>query len=810
MPELIPFPFISQVLNVQPRVLPFLEGDFDYYPDASPSNTGAQNRDLIQAAIDAAPFGTNIHLPSGVILLDKSASAQPGQPTHDYCLLLKSGVRLIGHGTTLKLANNQLVHTPSLRYLTIVSIDTVNTGTPITDVGVKGIKFDGNPKNQNGYATYAQLGATMAIRGLPGPTVADELARVQLEDLELIDFFGNPINLGGGSAYFIEQVVLRNILAKRCGEGPQLIRAKNVYLESVRYVDDNPTTLLGVGTGYVTVGDPIELSYCEDGVCVNLSVLAGAPTNPLGPWSGSGSALDLFNSQRIHVIGLNAVWSNGIETGITPVGCQDIFLSNIHLRNPTPPSVSTQTIGIDCCPRLKMSNVSINGYAYPLRLPAGPWAAGTGCIVDHENVTIKGGGEGGAFINVRNGDQFRGSNLQILPNEFRDGSLTTRTSTTEGTITLTKSPTGFITTGDTVRVVWADTTAQRRYRTSVVTVAGSVLTLSGGSGTDLPAAATAVTVDKPLSDSVFPVGIIVARSGSGVDADTQLELAGGRILSNGPAVYIDGAGSTFTPNGIVDGLYAVGANGGAWPFTITNNGSFNNLVISNVQPKQALLAGNFYAGAEVIIANANVTALPLGSKNQQVFLKRYDVADPFTPDGTFNFGSTSSATASRLNLYPYLVLQAFENGAGVQLRRDDAGVYQEVGRIYPVYQDRPGILSFTAPVTPGSTYDATPTNYRMTNYGRITSWRIRFSNLTAARTAGTIQVTPYKNGSVAQSSPTLVIDGTDTTGDVWTYNPRLGASFAPGDLYRYSITVSGDFTNSGGSTNLILEITYET
>lgn len=789
-------------------LLGMAEPSYDYYPYASSSNTGAQNRSLIQAAIDAAPVGTNIHLPGGTILLDQAGSAVPGQASYDYCLRGKTGVRLVGHNTTLKLNDDQLVYTPSLRHLAIIDISTANSGASITDFSVVGVKFDGNPKNQNGYSTYAQLGATMAIRSLPGLVEAEQLARIHLEDLETIDFFGNPINIGGGSAYFVDGVYWKNILAKRCGEGPQLIRAKNIYLENIRYVDDNPTTLLGVGTGYVTVGDPIELSYCEDGVCVGLSVFAGAPTNPLGPWSGGGSAIDLFNSQRIKVSGLNAYWSNGVECGITPVGCKDIILDGVHLRNPTPASVSTSTIGIDACPDLQLSNVVIEDYGIPLRCPTGPWTTGTGCVVDFANLTIKGGGENaGAQVIVRSGDQFRGTNLQIEPNEFRDGSLTTMTSTTEGTITLTKSPTGFIATNDTVRVVWVDTSGIRRYRTSVVSVSGSVLTLSGGSGTDLPSAATAVIVDKPLNAANLQNGISVIYNAAGVSADTRIELTGGRIRSAGPAIFVDGSGNTFAPNGFVKGLDATSSNGGAWPFTLGNSGLWNNIEVRDVQPKQALMGGAYYAGAEVLVANTNVTSLPNGSKNQELFLKRYDVANPFTPDGTFNFGSTSAATASRLNLYPYLVLQAFENSAGVYLRRDDSLVYNEVGRWYPVHQNRPGLLTFTAPVTVGGSYNATPVNYRMPAYGRLTSNRVRFSNLAAARTAGTITITPWRDGATFN---TLNINGTNTTGDARVYNPRLGDTFAVDSLLRFAIVVSGDFTNSGGATDLVLEMAYET
>jgi hypothetical protein len=145
----------------------------------------------------------------------------------------------------------------------------------------------------------------------------------------------------------------------------------------------------------------------------------------------------------------------------------------------------------------------------------------------------------------------------------------------------------------------------------------------------------------------------------------------------------------------------------------------------------------------------------------------------------------------------------------VFLRRDDSGVYQETGRIYPVHQNRPLLLSFEAPITPGAAaYAATPTNYQANSYGRIQFYRVRFSNLSAARTAGTIAIAFWKNGSSVAT--VLNINGTNTTSDTLTMTARMGSPFVPADLLRFVITVSADFTNSGGATNLILEMGCET
>lgn len=797
--------------GVYGRYLIRREVGYDYYPNASSALTGAQNRDLIQAAIDAAPVGTDIHLPAGTLLLDKSASAQPGSPSKDYCLLMRSGVRLVGQGrynTILKLSDSQLAHNPTLRQLAIISADTLNTVTTMDSWGVVDIGFDGNPKNQSGYSTYAQLGATLGIRATPGAAANEAISNVTLEGLMFKDFFGNPINIGAGELYFVDGVYARKIIAFRCGEGPQWIRCKNGYIENIRYVDDNPTTLLGVGTGYVTVGDPIELSNCEDMVIVDASVFAGAPTDANGPWSGAGSAIDLFRSKRVQVFGLNALWSNGVELGFTTIACEDISLTGVHLRNPTPASVSTGTTGISACLGLKLKNVIVEGYGVPVVLPPGPWDNGKGCSVDFEGLRVKGGGENNnVYISVPSGAQFRGTNLQIEPNEYRDGSLTTRTSTTEGTITLTKSPAGFIATSDTVRVAWVDATGVRQYRTSVVTVAGSVLTITGGTGTDLPAAATVLIVDKPLIASNLQVGINVIYSAFGIHAETRIELTGGRIISPGPAVFVDGSGNVFTPGGFIKGLDARFSNGGAWPFTQGNSGTWNGIEVESVQPKAALHNPGFYAGCETLTTNANVTTLTNGSKNQKLLLKVTDAANPFVPDGTKNFGNTSAAAASRINMSPYLVLSAFESGAGVFLSRDDAGVYQETGRIYPVHQNRPGLLSYQAPVTVGTTYNASPTSYQVDSYGRTQVYRIRFSNTSASRTAGTITAVAKRDGATVG---TVILDGTNPASHTVASSARLGATFTPGMKFVFEITVSADFANSGGATSLILEMAYET
>lgn len=703
------------------------------YGTCGPSATGAQNRDTIQAAINAAAASgvyAEVHLPAGVLNIDKAAAAEPGQPSNDYCLRAASNVTLVGHGTTIRLTDDQLVFSPSVRQLAIISGSTLNTNQTLSFFGVKGITFDGNAQGQGGFSTYDQHGATSAIRIVPGAAGDDDeaISDLTFENLVCQDFFGNPGTVGGGSGEIIQRIIYRDITHYRCGEGWSFIKCQYVRVSNITYIDDNPDTLLGVGTGFVTVGDPHEFSECFDLDGVGVYVFA-IGTIGSGINSGAGSALELYESVRVKMSQIHIEWNNGISCGTEEgPGCNDIELSQVHLICPTDAADSANTDGIVCCPNLILSDVRIENYGNAVRIMAGTrTVAGTGCIVDANNLVIVGGGASASnrAVTLGSGGVFRCTNLQV-----------------------------------------------------------------SGMGANV-------------------TGVYVVRDVSGVDADTRLELTGGKISSPGAAILIDGGGTTFAPFGFVNGVDASGAFAGAWPFTNPNSGSYNNIFFSRCLPTAVTTtAAGYYAGAEILTINGSTTALANGSKNQVLLLKVPDVANPFTPSGTFNFGSTSAATASRINMSPYLVLQPFENGAGVYLRRDDAGVYQETGRIYPVHQNRPMILSYVAPLTVGATYDATPTNIRMNSYGRIQRYQIRFSNLSAARTAGTITVVLWRNSSSVAT--VLTINASNTTSATLTMPVRVGTPFSPDDLLRLAITVSGDFTNSGGATDLILEMACET
>lgn len=105
------------------------------------------------------------------------------------------------------------------------------------------------------------------------------------------------------------------------------------------------------------------------------------------------------------------------------------------------------------------------------------------------------------------------------------GTLTTRTSATEGTITM-GSESHTIETGDTIDIFW---TGGFRYGVTVGTVSTTSVPLSGGSGNDLPADETTVTVtQKTVIDTDF--------NGNKVEMFAAVNSARGHIIwmdSNG-------------------------------------------------------------------------------------------------------------------------------------------------------------------------------------------------------------------------------------------------------------------------------------
>ena len=693
------------------------------YGTSGPSATGAQNRDAIQAAINAASTagGGTVWIGEGVWNLDKAGSADPYTGTADYCLWLKKNVNLEGTGT-LRIANNQLVVSPSLRQLAIVSMGSASTAATAGNNRIVGLTFDGNPKNQNGYSTYAQLGATMGVRCVPGSASSEVMSDLRFDRLTFRDFFGNPINVGGGGAQFIQRVTARDIDCYRCGEGLQLIRCQWVHMANLRYTDDNPTTLLGVGTGFVTVGDTHEFADCRDVVIVGVYV----NTDRVTAGSGGGSGLDLYNSQRVKVFGGSIYWSSGIECGFPAaddgIGSRDIEIYGVRVQNPT--VANTGTPGIDCCPNLVLNGCTVIDHGIPIRLGSGTRSVtGTGCTVSATDCTITGGGANlSAAVYIGRGGVFRATNLQI----------------------------------------------------------------SG------------------LAASV--AGVRLINLGTGVAADTRLELTGGRIVSTGEAIQVDGQSSSFTPTGFVYGMDATGSNSGSWPFTGIGSGNWSGIEVRDCQPKLAVLPGQIN-GAEVIQTTTAQTALD-GSKNQRVFLQVTPVADPYTPSGSVAFGATSGSLANRIVLRPHLTSVSFENGAGPHLLRDSNGVYNEIGRSYPVHQDNRTTYIFTCPAVPGATIFLTPGYLNMPTNGRVTRFLVRPATPGASRSAGSIGVDVYGDGAL-QFAALININAANPTGSNFTYGARVGRAFTAASTLGFRAVISSDFTWTGGPSDVVVELSVE-
>lgn len=97
---------------------------------------------------------------------------------------------------------------------------------------------------------------------------------------------------------------------------------------------------------------------------------------------------------------------------------------------------------------------------------------------------------GGAFTVDMSVTAESGVKCEPDTNLAQAGALTTRTSASVGTVTMT-SGAHTVATGDRVDIYW---TGGSRYGVTVGTVSGTAVPFTGGAGTDLPVATTAVTV----------------------------------------------------------------------------------------------------------------------------------------------------------------------------------------------------------------------------------------------------------------------------------------------------------------------------
>jgi hypothetical protein len=252
---------------------------------AGPSATAAENTTAIQAAIDAV-----IAAGGGRVVLDEPgtwsiavAGTNPYQASTQYCFdITGSDVTVeIKEGVTLQLAASQQTDAGGFVF------GFVYRNRSRVRLAGKGI-FDLNSQNQSGWTGgYNQQSgghvngyATEAGGGIHDCTV---------DDLTLLNTFGNPVNLGnlGASSQAINtRCHVRNTVCRVFGEGIQFIG-----IEAGSIVGN---TVVDAGT---SLGDALELSNCLD-IQVLDNIVQGN-----GSSSTPGSALDVFGSKRCVVSG---------------------------------------------------------------------------------------------------------------------------------------------------------------------------------------------------------------------------------------------------------------------------------------------------------------------------------------------------------------------------------------------------------------------------------------------------------------------------------------------------------------------------
>jgi hypothetical protein len=124
----------------------------------------------------------------------------------------------------------------------------------------------------------------------------------------------------------------------------------------------------------------------------------------------------------------------------------------------------------------------------------------------------------------------------------KTGALTTRTNTTDGTLTMDSGH--GITTGARVSIFW---TGGSRSNVLVGTVSTNSVPISGGSGDNLPTAATAVTVQVPTSVAFSVVGDNVKSLGSHCPASGTVEyMNGSTVLLTHKIMPNTGGGKVWT------------------------------------------------------------------------------------------------------------------------------------------------------------------------------------------------------------------------------------------------------------------------
>lgn len=264
---------------------------------------------------------------------------------------------------------------------------------------------------------------------------------------------------------------------------------------------------------------------------------------------GEGNIVEWLNVDFTHNAGAASNHSfrvsnhAGVAAVLRIIGSRITINANVGLLNVLGPA---DILFDDCVIRMLGDWRAINSAAILMASNAiGATARFRNCVIDARNAVASGTANRNPFADNSRTDGsskiiFDGTQLLMPPDAFWTGlaygTLTTRTSDTAGVATLQVGH--GLNVGNSVDVVWA---SGRRFSASVSGVSGADVTFSGGSGPNLPAQGTAVSLGASSQ-------CIICRSGA----------------------WVDVMGSTLwgVGNGFIDGIHIIGATP---PGTISDN-----------------------------------------------------------------------------------------------------------------------------------------------------------------------------------------------------------------------------------------------
>lgn len=281
----------------------------------STSDNGVTNSAAIQAAINFANGNgggeVRIVVPGTYNLA--SQGADPNWGGYGHCINMKSDVSLILHpGVILKLADEQSTDAAPVNIITGAGWQNVYIGG--------GGRITGNTAGQTGWT--GGYGQSCAGGCIISHRYGSGAKNVVVENLELDDYFSNPVNiLGASSADPVNGVRYSNLIVSNVGEGPQTVYSDNVTFENIRVSDP----------AGVMVGDGAEIAAARGFSVNNLSFYGNTTTQ-------TGNGLDIYNSQYgnvTNVVVRNALGGVDIDSFAGPgeTVTHDVSVSNVSVKN---------------------------------------------------------------------------------------------------------------------------------------------------------------------------------------------------------------------------------------------------------------------------------------------------------------------------------------------------------------------------------------------------------------------------------------------------------------------------------------------